>query len=133
MCDFLTVVDSDIVQVALNALENILKAGEKFPERPNPYAMAIEECGGTFFSYKYIYSNLEKILILYISFHNPIGLDKIEYLQSHENRDIYHKSFYIIEQYFGNEEEDERVAPTVDGNQYAFNTDLGAPQGGFNF
>lgn len=49
MCDFLTVVDSDIVQVALNALENILKAGEKFPERPNPYAMAIEECGGTFF------------------------------------------------------------------------------------
>ncbi|XP_075164343.1 karyopherin alpha1 [Haematobia irritans] len=106
MCDFLTVVDSDVVQVALNALENILKAGEKFPERPNPYAMAIEECG---------------------------GLDRIEYLQSHENRDIYHKSFYIIEQYFGNEEEDERVAPSVDGNQYTFNTDLGAPQGGFNF
>ncbi|KAM7357637.1 karyopherin alpha1 isoform 2-T3 [Cochliomyia hominivorax] len=106
MCDFLTVVDSDIVQVALNALENILKAGEKFTARPNPYAMAIEECG---------------------------GLDKIEYLQSHENRDIYHKSFYIIEQYFGNEEEDVRVAPSVDGNQYAFNTDLGAPQGGFNF
>lgn len=46
MCDFLTVVDSDIVQVALNALENILKAGEKFNARPNPYAMAIEECGG---------------------------------------------------------------------------------------
>ncbi|GBP14625.1 Importin subunit alpha-5 [Eumeta japonica] len=97
MCDFLTVVDSDIVQVALNALENILKAGEKFTARPNPYAMAIEECG---------------------------GLDKIEYLQSHENRDIYHKSFYIIEQYFGNEEEDLRVAPSVEGNQYAFNTDL---------
>lgn len=49
MCDFLTVVDSDIVQVALNALENILKAGEKFTARPNPYAMAIEECGGKFF------------------------------------------------------------------------------------
>lgn len=46
MCDFLTVVDSDIVQVALNALENILKAGEKFTARPNPYAMAIEECSG---------------------------------------------------------------------------------------
>uniref|UniRef100_A0A1A9X113 IBB domain-containing protein n=1 Tax=Glossina brevipalpis TaxID=37001 RepID=A0A1A9X113_9MUSC len=106
MCEFLTVVDSDIVQVALNALENILKAGEKFSARPNPYAMAIEECG---------------------------GLDKIEYLQSHENRDIYQKSFYIIEQYFGNEEEDSRVAPSVDGNQYAFNTDVGTPQGGFNF
>ncbi|XP_067648474.1 importin subunit alpha-7 isoform X2 [Eurosta solidaginis] len=45
MCDFLTVVDSDIIQVALNALENILKAGEKYSIRPNPYAMAIEECG----------------------------------------------------------------------------------------
>lgn len=46
MCDFLTVVDSDIIQVALNALENILKAGEKFQVRPNPYAITIEECGG---------------------------------------------------------------------------------------
>ncbi|XP_068149180.1 LOW QUALITY PROTEIN: importin subunit alpha-7-like [Drosophila tropicalis] len=105
MCDFLTVVDSDIVQVALNALENILKAGEKFQARPNPYAMAIEQCG---------------------------GLDKIEYLQAHENRDIYHKSFYIIEQYFGNEEEDARVAPVAGSQQYEFNPhDL--PEGGFNF
>lgn len=50
MCEFLTVVDSDIVQVALNALENILKAGEKFSARPNPYAMTIEECGGICFT-----------------------------------------------------------------------------------
>lgn len=106
MCDFLTVVDSDIVQVALNALENILKAGQKITTRPNPYAMMIEECG---------------------------GLDKIEYLQSHENRDIYYKSFYIIEQYFGNEEEDTRVAPSEENNQYNFNPDQSAPHGGFNF
>uniref|UniRef100_A0A1I8M991 Importin subunit alpha n=1 Tax=Musca domestica TaxID=7370 RepID=A0A1I8M991_MUSDO len=106
MVSCLTLLDSDMVQVALNALENILKAGEKFPERPNPYAMIIEEYG---------------------------GLDRIEYLQSHENRDIYHKCFNIIEQYFSNDEEVERVAPSADGNQYAFNTDLGAPQGGFNF
>lgn len=46
MCEFLTVVDSDIVQVALNALENILKAGEKCNTRPNPYAILIEECSG---------------------------------------------------------------------------------------
>lgn len=96
MCDFLTVIDSDIVQVALNAIENILKAGEKFAVRPNPYAMVIEECG---------------------------GLDKIEYLQSHENRDVYYKSFYIIEQYFGNEEEDVRVAPSADNYEYNFNPD----------
>uniref|UniRef100_A0A0K8TSX9 Importin subunit alpha n=1 Tax=Tabanus bromius TaxID=304241 RepID=A0A0K8TSX9_TABBR len=106
MCDFLTVVDSDIVQVALNALENILKAGEKFNTRPNPYAMLIEECA---------------------------GLDKIEYLQSHENRDIYHKSFYIIEQYFGNEEEDTRVAPSAENNQYHFDPDTSTPSGGFTF
>lgn len=106
MCEFLTVVDSDIVQVALNALENILKAGEKCNTRPNPYAILIEECS---------------------------GLDKIEYLQSHENRDIYHKSFNIIEQFFGNEEEDRRVAPTMENNQYQFNPEKAAPQGGFNF
>lgn len=106
MCEFLTVVDSDIVQVALNALENVLKAGEKFHIRPNPYAMLIEECG---------------------------GLDKIEYLQSHENREIYHKSFYIIETYFGNEEEDSRVAPSADDNQYQFNAEQSAPSGSFQF
>ncbi|XP_018789486.1 PREDICTED: importin subunit alpha-7 [Bactrocera latifrons] len=106
MCDFLTVVDSDIVQVALNALENILKAGEKFAARPNPYAIAIEECG---------------------------GLDKIEYLQSHENRDIYCKSFYIIEQYFNNEEEDSRVAPTEEEMHYTFNPNIATPKGGFLF
>ncbi|TDG49682.1 hypothetical protein AWZ03_003920 [Drosophila navojoa] len=105
MCDFLTVVDSDIIQVALNALENILKAGEKFQVRPNPYAITIEECG---------------------------GLDKIEYLQAHENRDIYHKSFYIIEQYFGNEEEDTRVAPVAGSQQYEFNPQ-NQPNNGFNF
>ncbi|XP_017009546.2 importin subunit alpha-7 [Drosophila takahashii] len=105
MCDFLTVVDSDIVQVALNALENILKAGEKFQARPNPYAITIEECG---------------------------GLDKIEYLQAHENRDIYHKSFYIIEQYFGNEEEDSRVAPVAGSQQFEFDPD-NMPSTGFNF
>ncbi|EDW35235.1 GL15735 [Drosophila persimilis] len=105
MCDFLTVIDSDIVQVALNALENILKAGEKYQVRPNPYAMAIEECG---------------------------GLDKIEYLQAHENRDIYHKSFYIIEQYFGNEEEDTRVAPVAGNQQFEFNPQ-NMPDNGFNF
>lgn len=106
MCEFLTVVDSDIVQVALNGLENILKVGEKCNTRPNPYAILIEEC---------------------------TGLDKIEYLQSHENRDIYHKSFYIIEQFFGNEEEDTRVAPSTENNQYQFNPDNSAPSGGFTF
>ena len=61
------------------------------------------------------------------------GLDKIEYLQSHDNRDIYHKSFYIIEQFFGNEEEETRVAPATENDQYQFNPNQTAPSGGFNF
>lgn len=45
MCELLTVADSQIIQVALNGLENILKAGE-LHSKPNPYAVMIEECFG---------------------------------------------------------------------------------------
>lgn len=40
--------DAKIIQVALNGLDNILKAGEAHNIRPNPYAVAIEECYGKF-------------------------------------------------------------------------------------
>jgi hypothetical protein len=50
-------------------------------------------------------------------------LDKIEFLQSHENVEIYQKAFEIIERYFGTEEEESAIAPTVDeNNQFAFGT-----------
>lgn len=60
------------------------------------------------------------------------GLDKIEFLQSHENMDIYKKVFDMIEQYFGSEEEDTNVAPTIDANapQFQFNPQQPAD---FNF
>lgn len=48
MCELLTVMDSKIVQVALNGLENILKSGELHHTKPNPYAVLIEECFGKF-------------------------------------------------------------------------------------
>lgn len=66
---------------------------------------------------------------------NVLGLDKIEFLQSHENMDIYQKAFDIIEHYFGTEEEDARVAPTVDAEhqQYNFSADQSVPMGGFQF
>ena len=62
-----------------------------------------------------------------------LGLDKIEYLQNHDNQDIYQKAFGIIEKYFGPEEEDKDVAPSIDENaqQYQFNIDQSAPEGGF--
>ncbi|XP_059615515.1 importin subunit alpha-7 [Phlebotomus argentipes] len=106
LCDLLTVADPKIVQVALNGLENILKAGDQRNTKPNPYAVAIEEC---------------------------YGLDKIEFLQSHQNIEIYQKAFDIIEHYFGSEEEDARVAPSTENNQYQFNPDQSVPTGGYQF
>lgn len=61
------------------------------------------------------------------------GLDKIEFLQSHENMDIYQKAFDIIEHYFGSEDEDARVAPSQQPEQFQFATDQSVPMGGFNF
>ncbi|XP_008549085.1 importin subunit alpha-7 [Microplitis demolitor] len=99
LCDLLTVMDPKIVQVALNGLENILRLGEQdasLHNGVNPYTVIIEEC---------------------------YGLDKIEFLQSHQNMEIYKKAFDIIELYFGSEEEDSRCAPSVDaqGQQFQFN------------
>jgi len=63
------------------------------------------------------------------------GLDKIEFLQNHDNQDIYKKAFDIIERYFGTEEEDKDLAPQVDANaqQFQFNAGENAPVGGFQF
>ncbi|CAL8143719.1 unnamed protein product [Orchesella dallaii] len=109
LCDFLTAMDVKIIQVALNGLENILKVGQADANAVggiNKFAVMIEEC---------------------------YGLDKIEFLQSHENMDIYRKVFDMIEEYFGSEEEDTKVAPDVDPNapqQFQFNP---AQPSAFNF
>uniref|UniRef100_A0A2K5MFB8 Importin subunit alpha n=1 Tax=Cercocebus atys TaxID=9531 RepID=A0A2K5MFB8_CERAT len=97
LCDLLTVMDSKIVQVALNGLENILRLGEQEGKRSgsgvNPYCGLIEEA---------------------------YGLDKIEFLQSHENQEIYQKAFDLIEHYFGVEDDDSSLAPQVDETQQQF-------------
>lgn len=49
LCDLLTLMDSKIVQVALNGLENILRLGELEAKRGggiNPYCALIEEAYG---------------------------------------------------------------------------------------
>uniref|UniRef100_A0A6G1S6W7 Importin subunit alpha n=1 Tax=Aceria tosichella TaxID=561515 RepID=A0A6G1S6W7_9ACAR len=101
LCGLLNVVDNKMIQVALNGLENILKAGQAQmaqggEEGVNKYAVMVEECG---------------------------GLDKIEYLQSHENPEIYQRAFNLIEKYFGNEDTDTNIDPVVDAanQQYQFN------------
>ncbi|XP_078423645.1 importin subunit alpha-7 isoform X2 [Cetorhinus maximus] len=109
LCDLLTVMDSKIVQVALNGLENILRLGEQDAKQNgtgiNPYCSLIEEA---------------------------YGLDKIEFLQSHENQEIYQKAFDLIEHYFGVEEEDSSIAPQADetAQQFLFQQQE-APMEGF--
>uniref|UniRef100_W5M682 Importin subunit alpha n=2 Tax=Lepisosteus oculatus TaxID=7918 RepID=W5M682_LEPOC len=109
LCDLLTLMDSKIVQVALNGLENILRLGEQEAKRNgsgvNPYCALIEEA---------------------------YGLDKIEFLQGHENQEIYQKAFDLIEHYFSPEDEDPSIAPNVDlqQQQYIFQQ-CEAPMEGF--
>ncbi|TSK98426.1 Importin subunit alpha-5 [Bagarius yarrelli] len=96
LCDLLTLMDSKIVQVALNGLENILRLGELEAKRGggiNPYCALIEEA---------------------------YGLDKLEFLQGHENQEIYQKAFDLIERYFSPEDEDPALAPAVDLQQQQF-------------
>ncbi|KAF2364651.1 Armadillo [Trinorchestia longiramus] len=96
LCELLIVNDVKIVQVALNGIQNILQFGEQEAKTTfgvNPYAVLVEEC---------------------------YGLDKIEFLQSHENMDIYQKAFEIIEHHFHGEEEDPRaLTGTVAGGEAA--------------
>lgn len=111
LCDLLTVMDTKIIQVALNGLENILRLGEQESKTHggnNPYAVLIEEC---------------------------YGLDKIEFLQSHEHMEVYQKAFDIIERFFGTEEEDINLAPSIDSHeeQFQFSADQSVPMGGFQF
>jgi len=64
------------------------------------------------------------------------GLDKIEFLQNHENHEIYQKAFDIIEQYFGSEEEEDRsIAPSAGDQQFNFAADMpdAVPSSGFQF
>uniref|UniRef100_A0A4W4HIJ1 Importin subunit alpha n=1 Tax=Electrophorus electricus TaxID=8005 RepID=A0A4W4HIJ1_ELEEL len=76
-CSLLSVKDSQVVQVVLDGLKNILiMAGEE----ASTIAEIIEECG---------------------------GLEKIENLQQHENEDIYKLAFEIIDQYFSGDDIDE--------------------------
>jgi importin subunit alpha-2 len=108
LCDLLTVMDPKIIQVAMNGLENILKVGQQYAKSyggVNPYVISIEEC---------------------------FGLDKIEFLQQHENMEIYLKAFDIIDKYFGtDEDEDKQMVPNVNENQqqYEFNAQIGGGTG----
>ncbi|KAG5457815.1 MAG: armadillo-type protein, partial [Olpidium bornovanus] len=114
LCDLLVCMDPKITQVALDALENILKVGEReksASETTNAYALLIEEAGGA---------------------------EKIHNLQLHARDDIYNKAFNIVEKYFSSDGEDhahEGHAPGVDSatGTFAFRPETTVPAGGFQF
>ena len=63
------------------------------------------------------------------------GLDKIEFLQSHENEEIYRKAYEIIEVYFSPDDVDEELAPQVEPGQgqFQFGQNVAMPKQGFGF
>nr|XP_019956150.1 PREDICTED: importin subunit alpha-4 [Paralichthys olivaceus] len=105
-CSLLSVKDSQVVQVVLDGLKNILiMAGDE----ASTIAEIIEECG---------------------------GLEKIENLQQHENEDIYKLAFEIIDQYFSGDDIDEDsslIPETTQGGTFNFDPASNMQTKEFNF
>ena len=94
--------------------------------------------GGTYDQRVHLVFNLLNVIhVIYVMFVFvwSAGLDKVEFLQSHENHEIYQKAFDIIERYFGTEDDVKAIAPQIDADaqQYQFNVGENAPGGGFQF
>lgn len=109
LCDLLEIADNRIIEVTLDALENILKMGETDKEARglviNENADLIEKAG---------------------------GMEKIFNCQQNENDRIYEKAYKIIETYFGEEDDtvDDSLAPQNAGNTFGFGSNVNQQ---FNF
>ncbi|XP_075212134.1 karyopherin alpha3 [Lycorma delicatula] len=102
-CALLSCKDTQVIQVVLDGINNMLKVAGPHAE---PLATMIEECG---------------------------GLDKIEMLQSHENVDIYKLAYDIIEQYFSDVDDDANLVPQASEGGFQFDPDTSIPSEGFKF
>lgn len=119
LCELLGVNDVKVITVALEGIENILRAG-KNGGALDSLINIINDCG---------------------------GINRIEDLQNHTNKTIYVRAMKMLEEYFGGEEEeDAAMNPDVvmgeDGTQQfsfgqqpppSFGGSGGNPQGGFQF
>lgn len=103
MCNLLMTKDTQVVQVVLDGLSNILRMAEDDSDTICTY---IEECG---------------------------GLDKLEALQNHENEEIYKLVYEIIDTYFGGSEvEDVGLVPAEIDERFAFDSGVQKPSQGFH-
>lgn len=104
LCSVLSTKDIRINVVALDALKNILDAGEVEARRtaqPNPYSMRVEECR---------------------------GLSKLEMLQIHDAHDVYIKAYTILLNFFSSTGHPDAVtAPEVNmAGNFQFGADPNA-------
>eukprot|EP00116_Pleurobrachia_bachei_P008151 sb/3468413/ len=100
MCNLLSVRDPQIVQVLLDGINNML---ETCKQDTDSLCTIIEDCG---------------------------GLDKIEELQKHQNKQIYKLAFDIIAKYFSSED---YIENEEGEEQFNFQANTAAPEGGFKF
>ncbi|CAK7916901.1 importin subunit alpha [[Candida] anglica] len=112
LCDLLSIADPKIIEVTLDALENILRMGDLDKESrgasTNENSLFIEEAG---------------------------GMEKIAECQNSENEKIYQKAYNIISKYFSDEDDDlddQGLAPQAYGDAFAFGVDQ-TQQQNFNF
>ncbi|CAI5727810.1 hypothetical protein KXD40_005692 [Peronospora effusa] len=98
----LDVQDPRVINVSLDALENILRAGEA--------SMSL--------------TDTENCMIRHIE--EADGIELIQNLQFHHEEDIYEKSVRIIRDYFdGEDEEDFDITPDMDYNSHQFTFGMG--------
>ncbi|KAJ1639777.1 importin alpha [Pavlovales sp. CCMP2436] len=101
MVAMLSVGDAKMVTIALDFIENLLKAGEAVAsstgEGENKVTVWLDSVG---------------------------GVDKLEELQEHKNEEVYRKAVHILETYLGEDDEEDAsiVAPgtCASGDQFAF-------------
>eukprot|EP00049_Salpingoeca_infusionum_P019365 m.361567 g.361567 ORF g.361567 m.361567 type:complete len:533 (-) comp19687_c0_seq1:960-2558(-) len=82
MVDMLCVEDTKITQISLDAIENVLKAGQ-LDDGTNPCCDWIEEAG---------------------------GVDALEELQDHLNEEVYEKALHLIETYYPEDDSAEDIS-----------------------
>lgn len=94
LCSVLTLNDSKITMLALDAIESML-----------------------------VMANRTDMLIQYVSYLEEAGgIEKLEELQEHASDDVYQKALHLIVTYFGEEQENENLAPDTNGNRFVFGT-----------